>query len=375
MDRFSKFPLLYLIRKCYTSRVVVNVFNKGSVCVKNDHILMTRIFLDQSFSDVALYSGILYLWKDKKTLHLYDWNKWMNQIPFGDLPIYQNPFPFQKISSHINDIQFCFIKEILFEKEMRDFYIYNHDLYYLTDDGFFVMTPESGNLQSELITKGKFYSLSLSDLNRVALSGGEAGVFEYLLSDKLKINSHQNPISNGVYQWDPTPTYSTQWDGHHLLQLDQNQIPVQLLQFYIHKNLLQIERKIPKKQLKEQNPYYNESLNLQYHENTSHWNTLFQYLPEETNETDSLDAFQSREIPVIVKPSLFFAHPLLQDDALYIEENNQGLFLTIQNEQYIHVPNTDYIKWSTYPKSRNYQNHFHLLSEQGITFILFHEIE
>ncbi|UJF16408.1 hypothetical protein LZ578_04655 [Jeotgalibaca sp. MA1X17-3] len=333
--------------------------------MKKDHILMTRIFLDQSFSDVALYSGILYLWKDKKTLHLYDWNRWMNHIPFGDVPIYQNPFPFQKISTHINDIHSCFIKEILFEKEVRDFFIYNHDLYYLTEDGFFVLTPESGTLQSDLISTEKFYSLSLSDMNRVALSGGESGVFEYFLSDK-------NAISKGVHQWDPTPTYSTEWDGHHLLQLDENKAPVQLLHFYIHKNIFQIERKIPKKELKKQIPFYNESLNLQYHEETNNWNTLFQYLPpEETNETDSLDVFQSREIPVIVMPSLFFAHPLLQENTLYIEENKQGLFLMIQNDQYLHVPHTDYIKWSTYPKSRNYQNHFHLLSEQGITFFYF----
>lgn len=336
---------------------------------------MTRIFLEESCSDVALYSGILYLWKDKKTLYLYDWNKWMNRIPFGDLPIYQIPFPFQKISSSIDDIHSCFIKKILFQKEIRDFFIYNHDLYYLTDDGFFVMTPESGDLQSDLISNEKFYSLSLSNLNRIALSG-EAGVFEYFLSNNLKIHSNKKPISKSIHQWDSTPTYSTQWNGHDLLQLDEHQVPIQLLQFYTHKNLLRIKRKIPKKQLKEQIPYYNESLNLQYHENSSYWNTLFQYLPlEETRKTDSLDPFKSREIPVSVKPSLFFTHPLLQDHTLYIEENKQGLFLTIQNEQYLHVPHTGYSKWSTYPKSRNYQNHFHLLSQEGITFFLFHEIE
>lgn len=344
--------------------------------MKKDHILMTQIFLNKSFSDVALYSGILYLWKDKKTLHLYDWNKWMDHIPFGDLPIYQNPFQFQKISSRMSEVDPYFIKDILFEKEVRDFFLYNHDLYYLTEDGFFVMTPESGDLESRLLSKKEFHSFTLSDQNRVALAGGESGLFEYFLSNKLKINSKESPILETIHQWDTTPTYFIKWDGHDLLQLDEKKNPVQLLHFHIHKNILQIEGKKEKEQLKKQSPYYNESLNLQYQKDTDNWNTLFQYLtPEETKENHSLDAFQSPEISVVARPNPFFVRPLLNDDTLYIEENNQGLFFTIQNEQYLHIPHSEYTKWSTYPKSRNYQNHLHLLSEQGITFFIFHEIE
>lgn len=344
--------------------------------MKKEHILMTQIVLEESFSDVALYSGILYTWKNPKTLHLYDWNEWMDHIFFGNLPIYQNPFPFQKISSQIDDLQKYFMKEIIFEKDIRDFFVYNHILYYIDQEGFFALAPESADVKPQLLAKGNFYFLSLSDRNRVVLSGGEMGVFEYFLSNKWNTFSEENNSSSNFFQWDNTPTYSTKWDGHNLLQLDANEEPVQLIEFHLYKHIIQIENKKQREQLKQQSPYYNESLNLDYKEDTHNWDTLFQYLSvNETKGSHSLDAFKNPEIPVAIQPSPFFERPLLDDHTLYIEETENGLNLTMQSELYLYIPHADYIKWSTYPKSRNYQNHLHLLSNERITFFVFHELE
>lgn len=340
--------------------LLLTTLNEGCVSLNKKDLLMTDFTVKGTFHDMALYSGILYLWKDETSVQMYHWKKWMKQIMLSDLPIYQYALSTQFLSFHIHELEPYFIKEITFPEPIRDFFIFRHQLYYITNKGFFVVTPESALLKKELLLAGDFQALSLSEKNRVILSSMEAGVFEYFLT-----NQYQH--SQDVIHWDKAPTADVLWDGHNILQRNLEQEPFQLLEFHYEKNHLLLTKKREKNQLYIQENFTNTSLNLS--EENKNPVSLFEYLS--TSDPSNPSGILT-EISVQQLPDKYFPNSILDETILYLQEKGKGLYLLLEDEPYL-IKKDQYVKFRTFHKSHKYRNHLHLLSSDSIKFLIFNK--
>ena len=331
--------------------------------MKPDQILMTNVSLPESFHDVALYSQILYLWKDASHLSLYHYRK----PAINKLPIYLDPFPVQTVSRTSEALSNDFIKEITFNTAVRDFVLFNHVLYYLDDSGLSMIQPESAQPMSKRLVEGDFLSLSLSTKNRLALAS-KSGLFEYVLT-----TSYQLPDSNPLIQWDDTPTAAVLWEGYDLIQLDEEGQAVQRLDFLYQNKELSLSGRFRGNALCESVTYFNPSFDLSEKKEDVQAMLLFDYLPsEEVMAASPAHSYQPITLPFLPHPA--FGSSILEDDTLYIEETEKGLSIFLGTEPYFYLPKKDYLSFRTYPKSRNYQNHLHVLGENQTNFLIFSQL-
>lgn len=322
--------------------------------MEKDNLLMTEVTIQGRFYDMALYSGKLYLWGNDQTLHIYRWNKWMESVVFSDLPIYQYALSTQFLSLNISNLAPFLVKEVVISPHMRDFVIFNHTLYLITDDGFYSLDTDQAEPHLNKIQSGSFHLLSLSEKNRMILVSNETGVYEYRSEQQKMIH------------WDDTPTASIVWDNHHILQLDDAKQPLQLLRFHVSKKETILLNKVSKDQLYTQQLYSNTSL-LKPHrkEETSN---LFGYLSSE--ETASLDSLLE-VVAVKEVPLPYLSAPLLDENSLYIEESD-GLYLLLDDKPYL-IAQQEYQKYRTFYKSRNYKHYLHYLTRDTLTILIFHK--
>lgn len=324
------------------------------------NLLMTQLTLTGTFHNVSLYSGILYLWTDPKTVRLYHWKKWMDHLSLHRLPIYLEPYPLQTMTQTINDLEPYFMKEINFEYAVRDFTLFRHQLYFIHEEGLYKVDPESAHLVQEKLVSGNFHSISLSKKNRFALASLTDGIYEYIVE------------SNETIHWNEHPTASVYWDEHHLLQMDEHGEPFQRIDFEQHRGKSSIARIVKKEILQPHESYYHPVLDLMDENDNQNWMPLFEYLPPQ--KTTSSEQTTKDNVSLHVLPHPFLRSAILRKDTLYMEEKEDGLYLIWGEEPYLHLTKNQYESFHIYPKSRNYQNHLHLVTNDRMNFLIFYQL-
>ena len=330
--------------------------------MEKEDILRTKISLQGDFFDMALYSGILYLWKNDYQVSLYHWDKWMDQLVPHQLPVYTESEPNQSISYRLDQLKPYYIKRITFEKPVLDFLLFNHVLYFINEDGLFTLLPTSADLSITPLAKGDFQALSLSSKDRLALSSIKNGLFEYIITSQYKFPQQDSPLIH----WNTKPTADVFWDGHNLLQLNDVGQPIQRIDFTVKKKVISIAKEFSQENLHEHHNYYSSSLDLLNDNDTDSNVPLFEYLP--SKQTDSIEG----QIPVEFMPHHYFKSSLLTDDNFYLKEDHDGLTLISGVNNYYIWPHGSYNHFRTYPKSRNYRHHIHLLTDKTLEFYIFH---
>ena len=144
--------------------------------MRTDPFVLTHLSIKGRFVDVALYSGILYVWKTATRLFLYDWNKLAETVPLSEYPIYMEPYPYQEIPVSADLLGAAFIRELHFEKPVTDFFLFRHSLYYSNPNALYRLPLNRKDLQRELLWQKPIQTLALSPRGHLAI-GAEDGVY------------------------------------------------------------------------------------------------------------------------------------------------------------------------------------------------------
>ncbi len=331
-----------------------------------EDILRTKISLQGDFFDMALYSGVLYLWKNDHQVSLYHWDKWMDQLLPHKLPVYTESVPNQSISCRLDQLKPYYIKTITFDQPVLDFVLFNHILYFINQDGLSSVLPASADLAVTSLAKGEFHSLALSNKDRLALSSTTNGLFEYILTSQYQKTKQESSL----IQWNKQPTADVFWDEHNLLQLNEAGQPIQRIDFNVKNQSISVSKQFSQDHLQEYHNYYLSSLDLHEEREAESFVPLFEYLPSKTT-----DNTVEGEIPIEFMPHHYFRSTLLADDVLYLDENEAGLTLILGNNDYYKWLKKDYKDFRSYPKSRNYRHHLHLLTKNALEFYIFHSYQ
>ncbi|MGP6139411.1 MULTISPECIES: hypothetical protein [unclassified Jeotgalibaca] len=318
-------------------------------------ILLTNLTIKGNFYDISLYSGFLYLWKDRSNVSIYHWRKWIEHLGLQDLPIYQEPIVNQSLFLDEADLQPFLFKALHFDRPIRGNYIYRHRLYFIDETGFYVRYPEKANTSETLLMKGDFHSLDISSSNRIILVSETDGIFEWHMET--------------IIPWDDTPTASIVLRGNDILQLDENDEPIQLMVFGMKKREPYLIEKIAKNKLQINTTYYKTSLNFDSDAEAVQAISLFHFLPDVDRTTTQIigDPIKIRMIP---HPNL--ASETLDDQYLSLSENSKGLTMRLGNDTYFSYD--EYLSYRLYPKSLDYQNHLHLISDEQISLFMFNKL-
>lgn len=332
-----------------------------------NNLWITRIELKGNFWDTTLYSGLLYLWQSPRKLSLYHWNKWQDTIPLHELPIYLSPVPVQMLPLTIGDLHPYFYKEIHLEKDVRDFFVYHHQLFFLDEDGLFSMEPESAHPQRVQLAKGNFHSFSLSGRNRLVLWGPE-GVYEYQLSRLYRFPAGQ-PSQPLLHQWSKAPVHHAEWLGQDLILYDFERRPFQHYRFLVEQGKLYLIEKRPIENDVLYPAAYNEDLSLYPSERGHEWGSLFSYPPVMSKHESVSPALNGIALEEVPNPH--FPHPPLDEKRLFVAENSEELQVRLGHKSLLHFNRLSYRKWRVFSKSRLYQHHLHLLHDGSLSMLLF----
>lgn len=317
-------------------------------------ILLTNLTIKGKFYDVSLYSGLLYLWKDESHVSIYHWRKWIEHLGLQDLPIYQEPLVNQSLFLEEADLQPYLFKALHFERPIRGSYIYRHRLYFIDETGFYVRHPEKADTTEKLLIKGNFHSLVISSSNRIILVSKTDGVFEW----------HRETI----IPWDDTPTASVVLRGNDILQLDDTGNPIQLIVCGVKNREPYLIEKIAGNKLQINTIFYKTSFNLDSDAEAVQAISLFQFLSDDRTSTQII----GDPIKITMTPHPNLASETLDDKCLSLSENSKGLTIQLGNDTYFSYE--DYLSYRLYPKSLDYQNHLHLISDEQISLFMFNKL-
>lgn len=353
-----------------------NNLDRGGRQLELENLLITRIKIKGSFQNVTLYSGILYLQNTPNTLSLYDWNKWIQLTPIEDVPIYMDPFPVQTIVASLETLHPCFMRQIIFPSPIKDFFLYNHTFYYIDEIGFWSLSMERKDAVKDCLRQGNFLELALSNKKRVALVAGEKGIYEYLLSPAYTIDLPAVDEKERFCHLDATPTYHIEWNGHDLLQLDEQRQVVQLLSFHHSKKAGQITLldKIPATSLVTQHVYFSEELPLFEKDLTPTDEPLFTYFRKGSPEKKS-NPFKQQAVPIQVLSHPLFPEVTFFDNRITIAAAEKELVIQLHNHKLLALDKAEILRWHHYDRSRYYRNHLHIVEQDQLSLYLFTELD
>lgn len=319
-------------------------------------ILLTNLSIKGSFFDVSLYSGHLYLWNNPKEVSIYHWHKLMKHLELNQLPIYQEPLINQSLFMDESDLQPFLFKLLTFDFPVRDSFIFRHRLYFIDEEGFKVRYPEHADTTPTLLVKGEFHQLVIGSNDRMILVSQTEGIFEWHMETLIP--------------WDNTATYSIELHDNDILQLDEQEQPIQLLVFESQKREPYLVKKVPHEKLQLNKTFFNTSLDFHEDDGTEvEVINLFQFL---ANDETTSEKAMGNPVPISKMPLRYLTTPTLDDQILSVEENNDSLTLRLGTEQYIYL--NDYITYRLYHKSQDYKNHLHLISQNQVSFFMFHKL-
>ncbi|CZQ80160.1 Hypothetical protein Tpal_43 [Trichococcus palustris] len=338
-----------------------------------ENLLVTRIKIAGSFQNVTLYSGVLYLLKSPTTLYLYDWNKWIQSASIGDVPIYRDPFPSQNIEATLETLNPFFIRAVAFPSALKDFFVYNHVLYYIDESGFWNMSMERQDAVKQRLREGNFLELLLSNKKRVALVAGEKGIYEYLLSPAYSLGLPAVDEEERFYLLDAAPTYHAEWHGHDLLQSDEQGQAVQLLSFRHSRGQLTLFAKIPATALTAQRIYFSEELPL-FQKDLTPTNALFTFFKHGKSAKKS-NPFKQQAVPIYILSHPLFPEVTFSNNVITVSNGEKELVIQLNNAKLLALDKAAILRWHHYDRSRYYRNQLHIVEPEQVILYLFTELE
>lgn len=341
-----------------------------------EHLLTTKLIIDGHFHDFQLYSGKFYLWTSQKELNVYDWNKWMKQLADVDRPIYLEPQPTEQLYVTLEELTPFLERTISFIEPIYDCAIFNHILYFSDYSGFYRYPLTKKDAQSVQIWEQPVHSISLSTKGRMALSAGEAGLFEYLLSSYYYYNQLDHQKTARIYPLNQHFASQSIWDQHDLIQYGENKTsPTYLTQFNEQKGHLHIAKVLPLTQLTEPLTSHVQEylLPLSLNPPSMKDGLLFSFeMDQQKVKKDSL--YRSKTIRLIVKPPTIFEHQQDLSDFLIVIPASPLFKVVLQNDCLLEIPTENIKKFRIYDRTRHYRNQLHVLQSDSLILYLFTEI-
>ena len=341
-----------------------------------EHLLTTKLIIDGHFHDFQLYSGKFYLWMNQKELNVYDWNKWMKQLVDVDRPIYLEPQPSEQISVTIEEMIPFLDRTISFSEPIYDCAIFNHILYFSDKNGFYRYSLTKNDAQKERIWDQTVYSISLSAKGRMALSAGESGLFEYLLSSHYLYDQLDRQKAPRIYQLNAHFASQATWNHHDLIQYGKSQSnPTYLTQFNEQKGQLHIVDVLPVTQLS--GPLTSQVkeylLPLSLSPPSMKDGLLFSFETDHQKvKKDSL--YRSKTIRLVVKPPAALEQQQNSIDFLVVMADSPFFKVVLQNDVLLEIPHHSIQKFRIYNRTRHYRNQLHVLQNNSLVLYLFTEI-
>lgn len=343
-----------------------------------EHLLTTKIIIDGHFHDFQLYSGKFHLWTNQNELKIYNWNKWMNQLAYVDRPIYLEPQPTEQLHITVEDLTPFLERTLSFSEAIYDSAIFNHSLYFSDYTGFYRYSLMKKDAQKIRIWEQPVYSISLSDTGRMALSAGDAGLFEYLLSPHYYYDQLDRKKAVRVFQLSPHFASHAKWDQHNLIQYGKEPVkPNYFIQFSEHKGQLHVINCSPVDSLIEDpaNEQMQEFLlPLSLDEPSMQDGLLFSFeMDHRKIKKDAL--YRSKSIRLILESTSHTANKMDLSNYLMFNSSSSFFRVRLQNETILDFPIYDVLKFRIYTRTRHYRNQLHFLQQDALILYIFTEIK
>lgn len=341
-----------------------------------EHLLMTKIIIEGDFHDFQLYSGKFYLWTNQKNLNIYNWNKWMQQLTLIDRPIYLEPQPTEQLRVTLDELAPFLERTLSFSESIYDSALFNHTLYFSDYTGFYRYSLVRKDAEKIRIWEQPVYSISLSSTGRMALSAGEAGLFEYLLSSYYYYEQLERQVATRVYQLNSHYASQAIWDHHDLIQYGRSQSEITYkTQFNEQKGQLHVISSLPITQLSDSltSSVQEYLLPLSLNPPSMQDGLLFSFeMDQQKVKKDRL--YRSKSVRLIEKlPATLESSPNSTDFLLVVPAS--AIFKVIlQNEVLLELPRQEIQKFRIYNRTRHYRNQLHILLDESLILYLFTEI-
>lgn len=211
-----------------------------------------KISITGDYWDCQIYKGRLYLWKFDGELLVYDWGKFIEsriennserlalECAFngGDYLYNSNMSllyedrefkefllkKFEQISRKKYEYEEEDLKEYLYGQQHNPFKelaidtdIYNNVIYSITEEGLLSTTAHRNNKKYPVSSRYKklwdcpLLSLNISSTGRIALSGGNEGLFEYDIDDRIGFNRELVKRDDLAYQISDKHSVFSNW--------------------------------------------------------------------------------------------------------------------------------------------------------------------
>lgn len=301
----------------------------------------------------------------------------MQQLTSIDRPIYFEPQPTEQLTINIEELEPFRERTVLFTEPLYDSVIFNHVLYYSDPSGFYRYSLTNKEAEKELIYPLPVFQINLSSSGRMALAAGEKGLFEYLVSHNYFFHQTDPALTPRLFQLSSVYTSKTEWLQHDLIQYgNPAQQETHLLRFAIQKGALRLTNTLPLDQSSKDSPLQIRELPLALSFNRPSMNDGFLFAFEtDKHKVKKNPYYRSQTIHLVTA-----SHPLRETqandpDALIVNERNQQVTVTLQDDPILSLPSSTIKKWRIYSRTRYYRNQLHLLFPHELVLYLFTDIK
>lgn len=300
----------------------------------------------------------------------------MQQLTLIDRPIYLEPQPTEQLRVTLDDLAPFLERTLSFSESIYDSALFNHTLYFSDYTGFYRYSLVRKDAEKIRIWEQPVYSISLSPRGRMALSAGEAGLFEYLLSSYYYYEQLERQVATRVYQLNSYYASQAIWDHHDLIQSGRSQSELTYkTQFDEQKGQLHIMNSLPMTQLSDSltSSVQEYLLHLSLNPPSMQDGLLFSFEMDQQNvKKDHLYRSKSvrliEELPASLKSSSY------SPDFLLVIPASPVFKVILQNEAILELPRQEIQKFRIYNRTRHYRNQLHVLLNESLTLYLFTEI-
>lgn len=348
------------------------------VLMDKEHLLTTKLIIDGQFHDFQLYSGKFYLWTNKKELKIYNWNKWLTQLAYVDRPIYLEPQPTEQLHVSVDDLAPFLERTLSFSETIYDSALFNHTLYFSDYTGFYRLSLTKKDTERIRIWEQPVYSISLSTAGRMALSAGDAGLYEYLLSTQYYYEQLERQKVVRIFQLSSHFASHATWDHHNLIQYGKDPVhPAYFIQFNERKGQLHVLDCAPidslaENSLHEQLQEY--PLPLSLDKPSMQDGYLFSFEMDRTKIKKNA-LYRSKSIRLELKSAAANDQRMDFSSSLIVDASSPNFKVTLQNKKLLELPAQDVLKFRIYTRTRNYRNQLHILKKESLELYIFSEIK
>ncbi|WP_294290846.1 hypothetical protein [uncultured Chryseobacterium sp.] len=388
-----------------------------------------KIEIEGNYFDCQIYSGRLYLWTFNGDLKIVDWNGLVNSLIRTQKDKIVMNFCFldgnylykSSLIELFKDLDFRKLllkkftgiekkKFIVTEKSLSKFIIgqqitpkniiptdteiYSNILYFINDDGFFSASANRAKSEKYLVSSRpkklwdcNLYSIKANKYPQIALSGGDDGLFEYNISNSKPDNLKK--IERNIFRISEN---HSSYSNYTYLNIFNTSL--------VDKSYLAMFKWDIDEQIK--SPFF-QTFNLNsknFSRNFDHIlssEEIFQHKVTESSLSwgidDKINLISDSKFEII--KCNYFANPekgqkmfnkiysndinisgeLVNSGSCYfgnIIETTNGLYILLSNGANYTI-NKEITRWRIYPRSKNYENHLHVILDDKIEIYSFNQ--